>query len=44
MKLGLHGIWVDLHNAGLDGCPGRPHRIVSAFTEIVDSPASPVSA
>ena len=36
MQLGLHGIWVDPHNAGLDGHPGRPHRIVSAFTEIVE--------
>ena len=35
MQLGLHGIWVDRRNAGLDGRPGRPHRIVSAFTEIV---------
>ena len=38
MQLGLHGIWVDRRNAGLDGRPGRPHRIVSAFTEIVASP------
>ena len=36
MQLGLHGIWVDLRNAGLDGCPDRPHRVVSAFTEIVE--------
>ena len=43
MQLGLHGIWVDPRNAGLDGHPGRPHRTVSAFTEIVESPASPVS-
>ncbi len=35
MQLGLHGIWVDPRNRGLDGRPGRPHRIVSAFTEIV---------
>ena len=37
MQLGLHGIWVDVRNAGLDGRPDRPHRTVSAFTEIVDS-------
>ena len=37
MQLGLHGIWVDVRNAGLDGRPDRPHRIVSAFTEIVSS-------
>ena len=43
MQLGLHGIWVDRRNAGLDGRPGRPHRIVSAFTEIVEPPARPVS-
>ena len=35
MQLGLHGIWVDVRNAGLDGRPDRPHRVVSAFTEIV---------
>jgi putative hydrolase of the HAD superfamily len=34
MQLGLHGIWVDPRNAGLDGRPDRPHRVVSAFTEI----------
>ena len=39
MKLGLHGIWVDPRNAGVDGRPGRPHRTVSAFTEIVASSA-----
>ncbi|MCI0838139.1 MAG: HAD family hydrolase [Chloroflexi bacterium] len=38
MRLGLHGIWVDVRNAGLDGHPGRPHRVVSAFTEIVETP------
>jgi len=38
MQLGLHGIWVDPRNAGLDGHPNRPHRTVSAFTEIVASP------
>ncbi len=43
MQLGLHGIWVDLRNAGLDGRTGQPHRIVSAFTEIVEPPAWPVS-
>ncbi len=43
MQLGLHGIWVDPRNAGLDGRPGQPHRIVSAFTEIVEPPAWPVS-
>ena len=37
MQLGLHGIWVDVRNAGLAGRPDRPHRTVSAFTEIVDS-------
>ena len=35
MQLGLHGIWVDQRHVGLDGCPSQPHRIVSAFTEIV---------
>ncbi len=35
MQLGLHGIWVDPRNAALDGLDGRPHRTVSAFTEIV---------
>ena len=35
MQLGLHGIWVDGRNAGLDGLPEQPHRVVSAFTEIV---------
>lgn len=35
MKLGLHGIWVDVCSTGLDGHPDRPHRVVSAFTEIV---------
>ena len=39
MRLGLHGIWVDLRNAGLAGHPDRPHRVVSAFTEIVETPA-----
>ena len=39
MQLGLHGIWVDGRGKGLDGHPDRPHRIVSAFTEIVESPA-----
>ena len=39
MKLGLHGIWVDPCNAGLDDRSDRPHRIVSAFTEIVSSSA-----
>ena len=39
IQLGLHGIWVDVRNAGLDGRPGRPHRVVSAFTEIVETPA-----
>ncbi len=39
MQLGLHGIWVDPRNAGLDGRPDRPHRVVSAFTEIVEPPA-----
>ena len=43
MQLGLHGIWVDRRNAGLDGRPVRAHRIVSAFTEIVEPPARPVS-
>jgi putative hydrolase of the HAD superfamily len=38
MKLGLHGIWVDVRSAGLDGRPDRPHRVVGAFTEIVESP------
>lgn len=38
MQLGLHGIWVDVRNAGLDGRPDRPHRVVRAFTEIVESP------
>lgn len=35
MQLGVHGIWVDVRKAGLDGRPDRPHRVVSAFTEIV---------
>ncbi|MCH7484034.1 MAG: HAD family hydrolase [Chloroflexi bacterium] len=39
MQLGLHGIWVDPRNAGLDGHRDRPDRIVSAFTEIVSSSA-----
>ncbi len=43
MQHGLHGIWVDLWGAGVDGRPDRPHRIVSAFTEIVGPPAWPVS-
>lgn len=37
MQVGLHGIWVDPRNADLDGHPGRPHRTVSAFTEIVET-------
>ena len=39
MQLGLHGIWVDLWGTGVDGRPDRPHRIVSAFTEIIEPPA-----
>ncbi len=39
MQLGLHGIWVDVRNAGLDGRPQRPDRIVSAFAEIVEPQA-----
>ncbi len=35
MQMGLHGIWVDPRETGLDGLDGRPHRTVSAFTEIV---------
>ncbi len=35
MQLGLHGIWVDVRNAGFDGRPEQPHRVVSAFAEIV---------
>jgi len=35
MQMGLHGIWVDSRETGLDGLDGRPHRTVSAFTEIV---------
>ena len=37
MQLGLHGIWVDPRNKGLDGHSGSPpNRVVSAFTEIVE--------
>jgi putative hydrolase of the HAD superfamily len=35
MKLGIHGIWVDIGGEGCDGRPDRPDRIVAAFTEIV---------
>jgi len=36
MKLGLHGVWVDGRGTGCDGRKERPHRIVSAFTDIVE--------
>jgi putative hydrolase of the HAD superfamily len=35
MKLGIHGIWVDVRGRGCDGRPDKPDRIVAALADIV---------
>lgn len=35
MKLGIHGIWVDVRGRGCDGRPDKPDRIVAALADLV---------